>query len=198
MDNFSINEKIFSITTDNAANMVCFGEMFCDVNENRIHVRCATHILHLVVRAGLDNFSLLNLFEKIRYFCKKVHNSSRLSQYLDSQEQSNSEPTIKVVLDVKTRWNSTHEMLKTAIRIKKSLTAASVQIVSEGNANFCALDENDWIMAQKVCFLLEPFNQGKKSFKLNSKNLSYIFSNSRFIIRKKSRYIKSLSVFYSN
>lgn len=128
----------------------------------------------------------------------KVNNSSRLSQYLDSQEQSNSEPTIKVVLDVKTRWNSTHEMLKTAIRIKKSLTAASVQIVSEGNANFCALDENDWIMAQKVCFLLEPFNQGKKSFKLNSKNLSYIFSNSRFIIRKKSRYIKSLSVFYSN
>lgn len=145
--------------------MVCFGEMFCCANENRMHIRFALHILHLIVQTGLENESISHLFEKIRFFCKKIHSSSRLVQFLDSQEGSNDEPKINVVLDVKTRWNSTHEMIKTALRIKKSLTSTSVHICSQGNITYNQLDDNDWLLAEKICLLLEPFNQGNLKLK---------------------------------
>ncbi|RNA29517.1 hypothetical protein BpHYR1_014886 [Brachionus plicatilis] len=67
LDTFSINDKTLSVTTDIASNMVCFGEMFCCANENRMHIeyRCALHILHLIFQTGLENESISHLFEKI-------------------------------------------------------------------------------------------------------------------------------------
>lgn len=135
--------------------------MICEKNNDIIHIRCAAHILNLVVQEAFDHECSNISIEKIRYFCKKIHSSSKLVQYLHSQTVSNGEPSLKVVVDVKTRWNSTHDMLKTAARMKKSISGTSNYIVQEKDSAFEAIDEADWILAQSLTEMLEPFYQGK-------------------------------------
>ncbi|RNA38214.1 hypothetical protein BpHYR1_045482 [Brachionus plicatilis] len=62
-----------------------------------MHIRCALHILHLIVQTGLENESISHLFEKILHIC------------------------------------------------------------SQGNITYNQLDDNDWLLAEKICLLLEPF-----------------------------------------
>ena len=60
INNFGLGEKIMAITTDNASNMNVFGQKFAqllsDNHGNTLfhRVRCAAHILNLVVKDGLD------------------------------------------------------------------------------------------------------------------------------------------------
>lgn len=141
--------------------MVLAAEMICSNQENSFHVRCATHILNLIVQTGLENDLFKKTIEKIRYYCKKIHSSTKLIQFFESQTVSNNEPKLKVVLDVQTRWNSTHEMLQVAIKVKKSITATSIHLENEKDSIFPRIETTDWNYAEKLIDLLEPFRQGK-------------------------------------
>jgi len=55
---------------------------------------------------------------------------------------ANKEAEIKVQLDIDIRWNSKFEMLKTAIKMKKSLTE-----VSQKEKRLSPLNEVDWEVA---------------------------------------------------
>ncbi|CAF1140413.1 unnamed protein product [Brachionus calyciflorus] len=60
-EEYEIVDKIKSITTDNAGNMVLFGEMFESSQRGLVHVRCANHILNLVVQEGIRDHFLFDL-----------------------------------------------------------------------------------------------------------------------------------------
>jgi len=160
-EEYEILNKIKSITTDNAGNMVLFCEMFESSQQGLVHVRCANHILNLVVQEGIRDHFLFECIKKLRHFCKKIHSSSKLTQYLENHTTSNFEPNLKVVLDVPTRWNSTHQMLKNALRIIKSITATSNYLVFEKQTSFSALVDEDWNLIEIFAQILEPFDQGK-------------------------------------
>ena len=67
---------------------------------------------------------------------------------------------LKVELDISIRWNSTHDMLRTAIRIQRALTAVSTYLVNENDSTESVLNERDWEVAKETLSLLETFNQG--------------------------------------
>lgn len=127
--------------------------------ENLIHVRCLAHILNISVKSGLKEKEIDEFIEKIRYFCKKIHCSSKLKSELKNQIEINQEPEISVVLDVETRWNSTFSMLSTALSIKKSITNISQVLKNENNCIFEELNEKDWANGSLIIKLLEPFYQ---------------------------------------
>src|SRR5438034_464610 len=60
INDFGLGEKIIAIITDNASNMNVFGQKFTQLLSNNHgnvlfrRIRCAAHILNLVVRDGLD------------------------------------------------------------------------------------------------------------------------------------------------
>jgi hypothetical protein len=56
------------------------------------------------------------LQRKLRYYCKRVHGSSLIKQFVSDQIVITKELDIKVELDDPIRWNSTHDMLRTALR----------------------------------------------------------------------------------
>lgn len=137
----------------------------CDADlEDVLHIRCATHILNLVVEAGLEQDQLKTSISKIRYYCKRVHASVKLTEYLETQTNIFKEPSIKVVLDVETRWNSTHDMIKTSLRIFKSLKSISVHLKQMSDSMFDIIDDNDYENAVIVSDFLEPFYQGNFVF----------------------------------
>ncbi|CAF1080188.1 unnamed protein product [Brachionus calyciflorus] len=110
-EDFSIFNKILSITTDNAVNAVLSGELMNADNDDIIHVRCAAHILNIVVQEVSEHEQTKNSIEKIRYFCKKIHSSSKLVQYLENQAESNS--TIELSHEKKIVSSSLYPCLKT-------------------------------------------------------------------------------------
>ena len=80
MQNQLCNEiKVNSITTDKAPNKVLAAENFENDDQSRIKaLRCACHILNLIVQVGYDDSLLSDCNKKIRYYCKRVHGSSHI------------------------------------------------------------------------------------------------------------------------
>ena len=166
MIDFLIIDKTHSITTDNAANMIsAIAQLNCyeAIGQLKVsHLRCSTHIINIGVHAGLDEINIKGPINKIRFFCKKIHCSTKNAQFLEIQTQHFKEPTLCIVMDVEIRWNSTHDMLKTAYKMKKSISAFSLYFINESNVVYeeTAISENDWSIVQNVINLLEPFYQG--------------------------------------
>jgi len=150
-----------TITTDNASNMVSAMNLFVCEHPRIVHIRCACHVINLIVQSALNAGEITNSIEKLRYFCKKIHASSKLKEQLKEQTKLFDEKPVNVILDVETRWNSTHAMIARALELKKTLTSLSSKLVNNKEADFDVLNEDDWKCAEKILLFLEPFNQGK-------------------------------------
>ena len=117
---WGLEKKVFSLTVDNASgndnmqgilqrklqnNLVCSGEFF--------HVRCSAHILNLIVQDGLAVLS--GTLDMIRESVKYVKRSqSREIMFQNCVETVGIRAEVAqagLILDVTTRWNSTHLML---------------------------------------------------------------------------------------
>ena len=154
--------KVNSITTDNAPNIVLAAEKLLNEDQSLPikALRCACHILNLIVQVGYDDALMSDCNNKIRYYCNRVHGSSLIKQFISDQTNITKEPDIKVELDVTIRWNSTYDMIRTALRLPRALTALSNHLVDENDSAESVLNDQDWETAKSTLFLLEPFNQG--------------------------------------
>jgi hypothetical protein len=65
------------------------------------------------------------------------------------------EPNIKVESDISVRWNSTHDMLQSALRVSRAFTALSIHLVKDftRDPNETSLDEIDWDTARSTLTL---------------------------------------------
>ena len=112
---------------------------------NFYHGRCAAHILNLVVKVFTESSIVNAAVINIRKVCKKIKQSPLLTQTLKAYCMANNEPGIKVQLDIDIRWNSKFEMLKTSLKMKRSLTD-----VSHKEKRLSPLNQNDWAVAEKL------------------------------------------------
>ena len=116
------------------------------------HMRCCAHILNLIIKDGLCIIS--DAIEKIR---ESVHfwiaTPKREEKFIESCGQVNIPFKKKLVLDCKTRWNSTFLMLQVAIQYKDVFHR-----LSQRDNQYKALpSEHDWMMANEICQRLELF-----------------------------------------
>jgi hypothetical protein len=112
-------DSLFTITVDNATNndaMIKFLKMRLKVKPYSVleceflHVRCAAHILNLVVTGGLKGLGAC--VSNIRNAVKFVRSSpARMTKFKSCIELEKITCTKMVCLDVQTRWNSTYIML---------------------------------------------------------------------------------------
>jgi uncharacterized protein DUF4413 len=87
-----------------------------------LHMRCASHILNLIVKDGLNEVDLSVL--KVRALVKYVRSSpARLKKFKKCIKEEKEESKSLVVFDIETRWNSTYLMLEYAIEFKKSFAS---------------------------------------------------------------------------
>ena len=123
-----------------------------------MHIRCGAHVINL----SMD--SLLKTLEphitKIRDIAKKIHCASSRRVAFKEMCEGNKEPAIVPSLDVATRWNSTHNMLASCLRVKHSFTRISSEFARE----FDSIEEmtsSDWEKITLIIDFREPFNQCK-------------------------------------
>ncbi|CAB5351658.1 unnamed protein product [Rhizophagus irregularis] len=169
--------KILAIAADNAANNNTFLkslEQTCVENHiafhhKENHVRCIAHIMNLTVqeilkhiRAGEaqdENIILEELLEKnnktndiipkLRKLIVKIRASPQRRDRFS--RQCDLYPTVKdlnLILDVKTRWNSTYLMIERALQLQKPLDET---IRIEPELEGFSISSNEWQTLKELC-----------------------------------------------
>ncbi|KAM4795953.1 LOW QUALITY PROTEIN: zinc finger BED domain-containing protein 4-like [Rhinophrynus dorsalis] len=140
------------VVTDGAANMI-------KARDGRfVGVRCSAHVLHLVVKAALEDGSntgrLSALLESCRQISGHFHRSVKDSQLLREEQKKADLPEHRLKQDVGTRWNSTLDMLERILEQKKAIHAMSCHHFIGSNRT---LGRADWALMEQVVTVLTPF-----------------------------------------
>jgi len=123
---YDIGSRILTVTTDNASNMVVFGSELAKVlaekynNYEFTHLRCAAHILNLVVKEGMQRAT--PSITKIRNFASHIRKSQPALEELKRIFEMKGKPFLVPDLDVPTRWNSTYHMIMKSCEIREILS----------------------------------------------------------------------------
>uniref|UniRef100_A0A803LF35 HAT C-terminal dimerisation domain-containing protein n=1 Tax=Chenopodium quinoa TaxID=63459 RepID=A0A803LF35_CHEQI len=144
---YNIAEKVSSIvvdkcTTNDAMLDVLsprFNEQSLMLKGKFLHLRCSAHILNLIVQDGLD---VIGDGINVIVFTS----GQQLQNELKCLRIRKGEEGIKLVLDCKTRWNSTFVMLTSALRYEDVFSNIKRQ---NPRLKFILPTEMDWKFAEK-------------------------------------------------
>jgi hypothetical protein len=160
-------EGVYTITVDNAsANKLEIDYIkkrlkdknYAVLRAEFLHMRCAAHILNLVVHEGLDELS--DCINNIRNAVKYVKSSpSRMAKFKNCIKRKNITCTKMVCVDVKTRWNSTYLMLCTAKKYEKAF-----ELLSEEDNQFIVPSIIDWENVRAFIKFLKTFYDATLKF----------------------------------
>jgi hypothetical protein len=164
--------KVFTITVDNAsANNGAVSYMAKVTNKSKtsilesklLHMRCAAHIVNLIVQEGLKELDIS--IKRVRAAVKFIKSSpSRIAKFKKCAELEKVNTKAFLALDVVTRWNSTYNMLKVAVAYKKVFERYAEDdpyyaIDLNGEKQPGVLDSDDWASAAKMAEFLEHFHK---------------------------------------
>ncbi|CAH1106559.1 unnamed protein product [Psylliodes chrysocephalus] len=126
LNTWGINlEIVVAVVTDNAANIVkAVHDKFGKVK----HVPCFAHTLNLLCENSIKNTQGLNdLIEKVRlivvYFKRSVKATDLLRKIQRDAGTPEGKFKKKMILDVKTRWNSTYYMLNRFLELAPQISS---------------------------------------------------------------------------
>ncbi|XP_057790497.1 zinc finger BED domain-containing protein RICESLEEPER 2-like [Salvia miltiorrhiza] len=158
---WGIEEKVWTITVDNASNndvairilkenllfrhtLPLGGQIF--------HVRCCAHILNLLVKDGLS--SIQDVISKVRESVKYVAASEAHVIMFGEIAKQLELSSKKLVLDCVTRWNATYFMLSCALEFKV------FPRYQQRDPSYTTLpSEEEWEKVRIVCSFLEDFHE---------------------------------------
>lgn len=161
--NYNIEDKLFSITLDNAGvkksmiellqpNMLTRGLLLCD--GDLFHVRCACHVFNIIVKYGL--LKIDDVIKNIRESSKYIRASpSRKEKFEDIIGELGILCRSRPSLDVATHWNSTCDMIESVLPFKDAFYELGHQ---DPNYLHCPTHE-EWEKAEVVCNLLKVFKK---------------------------------------
>ncbi|XP_074374015.1 zinc finger BED domain-containing protein RICESLEEPER 2-like [Apium graveolens] len=125
-------------------------------------MRCIAHIVNLIVWDGLKLKNNLQAVERVRATIKFVKNSpARLQRLKDLVSVLKIERKSLLSLDVPTRWNSTYEMLETALKFKYVFSMfglhKEIDLGDGETSNIGPPEDSDWDLVRKLIIFLERF-----------------------------------------
>ncbi|KAM4723176.1 LOW QUALITY PROTEIN: zinc finger BED domain-containing protein 4-like [Rhinophrynus dorsalis] len=141
------------VVTDGAANMIKA------LRDGRfVGVRCSAHVLHLVVKAALEDSSNTGRLSALLELCQQIsghfHLSVKDSQLLREEQKKADLPEHRLKQDVGTRWNSSLDMLERILEQKKAIHAMSCHHFIVSNRT---LGRVDWALMEQVVKVLMSF-----------------------------------------
>ncbi|KAM0858616.1 hypothetical protein ACQ4PT_047723 [Festuca glaucescens] len=164
-------QSVMTVTVDNAcANdgcivhlRKCLGEAKTSIVGGKLlHMRCAAHIVNLIVQDGLKEVDIS--IKRVRGAVRYIKNgTSRLTKFKELVVEEQVESKAFLNLDVCTRWNSTYVMLKAAIIYAKVFTRYCEEDAlyaldfpkEKGGVGYP--DDHDWENAKKMADFLGHF-----------------------------------------
>ncbi|CAN0926838.1 Zinc finger BED domain-containing protein RICESLEEPER 2 [Linum grandiflorum] len=136
-----------------------------------LHMRCAAHILNLIVQDGLSVIEgcIENIRESVLHW---TSSPKRRQKFGDMVRQLHINSSLELVLDCRTRWNSTYLMLSIALIYKDVFFR-----LKHRDPSYTFLpSEEEWDLASEICSKLKKFHEATKAFS----GTSYPTSNALF------------------
>ncbi len=152
LEQYEVQGKIVSCTTDNASNMVKA------IRELGVtHIPCLAHKLNLCATDCLEKFELLSTVrKKVLSLVTATKKSSIVKHELEEcQKRLNSCQPKALVRECKTRWNSTFLMLQRAVELREAITL--FQATDSGQD--WSFSGEEWNTAKDAIKLLQPLYQ---------------------------------------
>ena len=150
IDNCSTHDAMISLLLKN------FGNGIHLWTKSLFHVRCAAHILNLIVKNGLEVIKAS--IEKIRD--SVVFWTTLPKRKDDVVHQLHITHGKKLSLDYAIRWNSTSLMLQTAIEYKDAFSRLKLH----ESQYKCLPHTDDWDLATEICGRLQIFHKVTELF----------------------------------
>ena len=114
------------------------------LGESMLHIRCATHILNLIVQNGLSliGYGIERIRDCVIYW---TGSPKRRQKFEENPRQLRVQYTKELILDCKTHWNSTYLMLSTTLIYKDVL----LHLAKRETSYTCFPYDYDWGVSQK-------------------------------------------------
>lgn len=146
VDNCNTNDSIINLVLGKLdwGNLILKGEYF--------HMRCCAHILNLIVKDGMDVIG--DQIEKIRdsvAFWRLT--PKREERFEEACRQLEITYSKKLIIDCKTRWNSTYLMLQTALLYRDVFP----RLKQRESSYKCLPSFDEWELAKDMCERLGLF-----------------------------------------
>jgi hypothetical protein len=158
---WNIDERISTLTLDNCrTNDKVIPDLINKIGKSKLmlegsllHMRCATHILNLIVKDGLEviKSSIASIRGSVAFW---IATPKRVEKFEEIAKLVKVKVNHKLGLDCKTRWNSTYKMLSIALPYKAIFDRARRV---EKLFDF-APSEQEWTFATEVLDRLKLFN----------------------------------------
>lgn len=120
-------DTVVSVATDNESAMV---KAVNDKFGKNKHVRCIAHSINLLAESSIQNTKGLDeLVKQIREIVKFIKRSVNASDMLREEQKMRGileGEVLKMVLDVKTRWNSTYHMIQRFLELSNIVSSILV------------------------------------------------------------------------
>ena len=169
---WNVDSRLSAITVDNCStNDSMIGKIKaklsvdCLLNDGSLlHMRCAAHILNLIVRIGLDviKHAIDNVRDSVVFW---TASPKRTERFEDVCRQMKVPCTRRLGFDCPTRWNSTYLMLKNVLAYKNVFPRLKLF-----ESHYLLVpSEAEWETAKDVCDRLELFY-----------NVTELFSGTRY------------------
>ncbi|GJR79491.1 zinc finger BED domain-containing protein RICESLEEPER 2-like protein [Tanacetum coccineum] len=129
VDNASANDAAMKILV---AHYRRLGNLFCDAkffDGKFLHLRCCAHILNLMMQDGLS--VIKDIVSKVHASVSYINASDARLMVFSQVVQQLHLPDRKLILDCKTRWNSTYKMLSAVISFKEAFSMYEVQYIKQ-------------------------------------------------------------------
>ncbi|KAF7140568.1 hypothetical protein RHSIM_Rhsim06G0015900 [Rhododendron simsii] len=172
VDNCSTNDAIINLLLEKfGSDHLWFKSSF--------HVRCAAHILNLIVNDGLNviKSSIEKVRDSVAYW---TATPKREEKFEDAAHQLGVFCGKKLSLDCPTRWNSTYLMLLTAIKYRSAFGRLELK-----DPQYKRCPNDDWNMAIDICERLKVFYEVTLLFSGTSYPTSNLFFKSVCEIKMK-------------
>lgn len=144
-----------------------------------------------------------NLVQELRRISSFVKNSTKCIEKIELlQKQLNgSNRTLKVKMDVRTRWNSTLDMLVRMVQLMEPIndflsfynSAAGKKEFKGTKTTLAPITDEKWAIIKGICYLLAPF--GKATVALSGEKYS-TFVSALPVLRKVKEFISDPDLFH--
>ena len=169
---WNVDSRLSAITVDNCSpNDSMIGKIKAKLSvdcllsdRSLLHMRCAAHILNLIVKIGLDviKHAIDNVRGSVVFW---TTSPKRIERFEDVCRQMKVPCTRRLGLDCPTRWNSTYLMLKNALAYKNVFPRLKLF-----ESHYVLMPSKaEWETAKDVCDRLELFY-----------NVTELFSGTRY------------------
>nr|XP_054593165.1 zinc finger BED domain-containing protein 4-like [Nothobranchius furzeri] len=151
MDDWAITNKVRCLVTDAAPNMIAATRTL-----QIRHSICIAQKLNLIVKKSCDQIpELSSIRHKSRQIVSFFRSSTTAKEKLAQVQQQMGRPTLKLVTEVPTRWNSTYQMLS---RLHDEKEAVWVSLASL-QTDLTPLTADEFNILKEALLVLAPFHQ---------------------------------------